>query len=167
MSSAAEQVKQQAHHATEKIREHSPNSRQLIGVVTIITAAVLLLTVGGVLLGGTAIAVTIGTPIVIFFSPILVPLAITLFLATAGLLTAGGFGLATYSAVRWLYEYVKGHHPVGSDKVDAAKNRIYGTATQLKERATGYVHGAQENVQQTKEQITDTAANKYSGYAQK
>ncbi|KAG6548176.1 hypothetical protein Mapa_010227 [Marchantia paleacea] len=151
------QVKEQAHNVTEKIREHSPNQSQVIGLVTIITAIILLLTVGGLLLGGAAIAVTLVTPVLIFFSPILIPLATIFFLATAGVVSAGGFVLAAYSASRWLYEYVKGRHPVGSDRVDAAKNRLVDTASQLKERASGYVHGVQESAQHAKEQTVDAA----------
>ncbi|OAE26091.1 hypothetical protein AXG93_4022s1030 [Marchantia polymorpha subsp. ruderalis] len=112
---STEQVKEQAHHVTEKIREHSPNQSQVIGLVTIITAILLLLTIGG------------------------------------------GFGLAAYSASRWLYEYVKGRHPVGSDRVDAAKSRLVDTASHLKERASGYVHGVQESAQHAKDRTVDAA----------
>ncbi|KAL2643024.1 hypothetical protein R1flu_010611 [Riccia fluitans] len=150
--STTEQLKQQTQHVKERLQEHAPNQRQLIGAVTIVTIVVLLTTVGGLLMGGLALGAVVLTPFFIFFSPVLVPVGTVLFLGIAGLLSAAGFTLVGFSTLRWLYHYFKGHHPVGSDKVDAAKNRIVDTASQLKERASVYVHGAQENVQQAKDQ---------------
>ncbi|KAL3696253.1 hypothetical protein R1sor_010329 [Riccia sorocarpa] len=159
----AEQLKEQAQHMKERLQEQAPNQRQLIGAVTIVTIIVLLTTIGGLLTGGLAIGAAVLTPVLIFFSPVLVPLATVLFMGVAGLLSATGFTLAGFSSLRWLYHYFKGHHPVGSDKVDAAKNRIVDTASHLKERASVYVHGAQENVAHVKDQTM--AATTYHSQA--
>ncbi|KAL2632409.1 hypothetical protein R1flu_017095 [Riccia fluitans] len=155
--STTEHLKQQAQHMKERIQEQAPNQRQLIGAVTIMTIIVLLTTVGGLLMGGLALGAAVLTPVFLFFSPVLVPVGTVLFIGIAGLLSAAGFTLAGFSSVRWLYQYFKGRHPVGSDKVDAAKNCIVDTASQLKERASVYVHGAQENVQRAKDQTVAAA----------
>ncbi|KAL3696232.1 hypothetical protein R1sor_010308 [Riccia sorocarpa] len=152
-----QQLKEQAQHMKETLQEQAPNQRQLIGAVTIVTVIVLLTTIGGLVTGGLAIGAAVLTPVFIFFSPVLVPLGTVFFVGVAGLLSAAGVTLVGVSTLRWLYHYFMGYHPVGSDKVDAAKNRIVDTASHLKERASDYVHDAQENFEHVKDQTLATA----------
>ncbi|KAL2649594.1 hypothetical protein R1flu_017722 [Riccia fluitans] len=155
--STTEQLKQQAQYMKERIQEKAPTQRQLTGGLTIVTIVGLLTAVGGLLIGGLALGAAVLTPVFIVFSPVLVPVGTVLLLGIAGLLSAAGFTLAGFSSLRWLYQYFKGHHPVGSDNVDDAKNRIVNTASHLKERAFVDVRDGQENVQQAKDQTKAAA----------
>ena len=96
---------------------------------------VVLVAIAGALAIGSAIVLVILSPVLLFFSPILVPAGIVLFLCTAGIVTAGGAGLATLSAVSWLYRYVKGKHPRGSDQLDQVMGRVHETTEHVKHRA--------------------------------
>ncbi|EFJ36766.1 hypothetical protein SELMODRAFT_403436 [Selaginella moellendorffii] len=121
-----------------KLREHSPNARQVLGLVALLLGTVAVLTVGGFMLGGLALAVVIGIPVFLFFSPVLVPLGIVLFLAVSGIVITGAAILAFLSSVSWIYNYFKGRHPVGSDKIEAARQRLLGSVHQATEKAREY-----------------------------
>ncbi|CAA2934862.1 oleosin 1 [Olea europaea subsp. europaea] len=97
-------------------------------------------TIGGILLGlsgltltGTVVALIIATPVLVLFSPILIPAGIVLFLVTAGFLFAGGCGVVALAALLWIYNYVAGRHPPGSDQLDYARMTIANKARDAKE----------------------------------
>jgi hypothetical protein len=75
------------------------------------------LLLGGLALTGTTITALLATPVLIFFSPILIPLAVVAFFTIGGLLGAGTFGVAVLSVISWAYNYYKGRHPYGADQV--------------------------------------------------
>jgi hypothetical protein len=60
----------------------------------------------GLILAGTVIALTVATPVLVIFSPMLVPAAITLALMAAGFVTSGGLGVAALSVFSWMYKYL-------------------------------------------------------------
>ena len=96
---------------------------------------VALVAIAGALAIGSAIVLVILSPVLLFFSPILVPVGIVLFLCSAGIVAAGGTGVATLSAAVWLYRYLKGTHPRGSQQVDHVMGRIHETAEHMKHKA--------------------------------
>uniref|UniRef100_A0A0D6R461 Oleosin n=1 Tax=Araucaria cunninghamii TaxID=56994 RepID=A0A0D6R461_ARACU len=127
-----------------KLNEHTPNSTQVLGFLTLFISGAILLVLTGLTVAGTVVGLVVLTPVLIFFSPILIPVGTVLFVAAAGLFSVGGFGLAVFSLVSWLYNYVKGRHPPGSDQIDYARMRIADTASHMKDYAReygGYLQG--------------------------
>ena len=96
---------------------------------------VALVAVAGAVTIASAIVLVILSPVLLFFSPILVPVGIVLFLCTAGIVAACGTGVATLSLAVWLYRYLKGRHPRGSQQVDHVMGRVHKTAEQIKHKA--------------------------------
>ncbi|XP_050365723.1 oleosin Ara h 15.0101-like [Argentina anserina] len=56
-------------------------------------------------LTGSVMVLIFASPVVVLFSPILVPVGIVLFLAASGLIFSGGCGVAGITALSWLYRY--------------------------------------------------------------
>ncbi|KAK9141994.1 hypothetical protein Syun_011394 [Stephania yunnanensis] len=70
--------------------------------------------------------------------PLLVPGGLMMFFATTGFLFASVFAVADLSALSWIYEYVTGRHPPGSDQLDYAKTTMANKAKEMRERAKEY-----------------------------
>lgn len=83
--------------------QDQPKGKQLVKAATAVTAGGSLLVLSGLTLAGTVIALTVATPLLIIFSPVLVPAAITVVLIITGFLASGGFGIAAITAFSWLY----------------------------------------------------------------
>lgn len=49
-----------------------------------------------------------------------------------------GFGVVAVAALSWVYRYFRGLNPPGSDRVNYARNRIYDTASHVKDYAREY-----------------------------
>ncbi|XP_002975381.2 oleosin 1 [Selaginella moellendorffii] len=130
-----DQAKQQARRIMSRLRERAPNSRQLLGIVLLLTAALIVLVLGGITLAGAGLSLALATPLFILFSPILVPLAGIVAVGTGGFVSLSAAFVTACSAVAWLYNYVKGRHPVGADKIDAVKHKIADTASHVSEKA--------------------------------
>ncbi|KAK7311817.1 hypothetical protein RJT34_10191 [Clitoria ternatea] len=126
----------------------SPPARQTVKFITAATIGVTLLLLSGLILTGTVIGLIIATPLLVLFSPILVPAAIVLFLAASGFLFSGGCGVAAIAALSWLYTYVSGNHPAGTDTFDYAKGLLADKARDVKERAKDYGGYAQGRIQE-------------------
>lgn len=149
----ADTVKQRADDLYFRAQQNSPlNRRQVLGLVTILVAVGTVLTLAGLAFAGTSITVFLASPVLLFFSPILVPLAIIAFFSIGSLLGFGGF----VSFVVWAYKYYKGGQPVGSEQVDAARSRLYEGATQVRSKAQQYGQDAKEYVKAKTD--TSTAA---------
>ncbi|EEC77750.1 hypothetical protein OsI_16870 [Oryza sativa Indica Group] len=84
-----------------------------------------------------------GTPVLVIFSPVLVPAAIALALMAAGFVTSGGLGVAALSVFSWMYKYLTGKHPPGADQLDHAKARLASKARDIKEAAQHRIDQAQ------------------------
>ncbi|XP_010433682.1 PREDICTED: oleosin 18.5 kDa [Camelina sativa] len=113
-------------------------SRQIAKAATAVTAGGSLLVLSSLTLVGTVIALTVATPLLVIFSPILVPALITVALLITGFLSSGGFGIAAITVFSWIYRYATGEHPQGSDKLDSARMKLGSKAQDLKDRAQYY-----------------------------
>ncbi|KAI5060705.1 hypothetical protein GOP47_0025125 [Adiantum capillus-veneris] len=114
--------RQQGHESIiERARKHAPASSQIIGFLALLITGGVSLFIGGLTVTGIVITLVLLTPVFLFFSPILVPAGIVLFLCVAGVLTAGGAGVATMSVLSWVYNHFKGQHPRGSNQVEGAE----------------------------------------------
>ncbi|OVA08477.1 Oleosin [Macleaya cordata] len=139
---------------TQKLSEMAPSSRQTVKFLTAATIGAVMLVLSGLTLTGTVISLIIVTPLLVLFSPILVPAGIVLFLTTTGFLFSGGMGVAALSALSWIYNYVAGKHPPGSDRVDYARMRLASKARDVKERAKEYGQYVQNKAQEVSQQAT-------------
>ncbi|CAO2043225.1 unnamed protein product [Urochloa humidicola] len=110
---------------------------------TAATAGGSMLVLSGLILAGTVIALTVATPVLVIFSPVLVPAAITLALMAAGFVTSGGLGVAALSVFSWMYKYLTGKHPPGADQLDHAKARLASKARNIKDAAQHRIEQAQ------------------------
>ncbi|CAA3005378.1 oleosin 1-like [Olea europaea var. sylvestris] len=114
--------------------KQQPRSHQMVKAATAATAGGSLLVLSGLTLAGTVIALTLATPLLVIFSPVLVPAALAIFLICSGFLASGGFGVAAVSVLSWIYRYVTGKHPPGADQLDYAKTKLGAKAREMKER---------------------------------
>ncbi|KZV39399.1 oleosin 1-like [Dorcoceras hygrometricum] len=128
----------------QKLRQHAPNSTQLVGLATLVISGGILLLLTGLTLTVTVLGLIFFTPMILISCPIWFPLGTLLFIAVAGFLSFFGFGVAAAAAASWLYRYFRGFNPPGSDRVDYARTRIADTASHVKDCAReygGYLHG--------------------------
>ncbi|PKA53328.1 Oleosin 16 kDa [Apostasia shenzhenica] len=110
-------------------------SQQIVKAAAAAAAGGSMLLLSGLTLAGTVIALTVATPLLVIFSPVLVPAAFALTLLAGGFLTSGGFGVAALSVLSWMYKYMTGKHPVGADQIDQARARIAEKARDIKSSA--------------------------------
>ncbi|XP_044970485.1 oleosin 16 kDa-like [Hordeum vulgare subsp. vulgare] len=127
------------HHDQQK----QPAMMCALKAATAATAAGSLLVLSGLILAGTVIALTVATPVLVIFSPVLVPAAIALALMSAGFVTSGGLGVAALSVFSWMYKYLTGKHPPGADQLDHAKARLATKARDIKDAAQTRIDQAQ------------------------
>lgn len=79
---------------------------------TVATAALLvplgsaLLGASGLALAATLIGLALAAPLLVIFSPVLIPVALAAVLTASGLLTSGALGVAGISALTWAVGYV-------------------------------------------------------------
>ncbi|ONL92452.1 Oleosin [Zea mays] len=71
------------------------------------TAAFSMLLLSGLAVTGTVLALIVATPLMVIFSPVLVPAAITVALLTVGIVSSGGFGVAAVAVLAWVYRYLQ------------------------------------------------------------
>lgn len=129
------------------INVNNPPSRQTVKFITAATIGISLLLLSGLTLTGTVIGLIIATPLLVIFSPILVPAAFVLFVVACGFLFSGGCGVAAIASLSWIYNYVSGNHPAGADTLDYAKGYLADKAKDVKERAKDYGSYAQGRIQ--------------------
>ncbi|XP_072987958.1 oleosin 16 kDa-like [Typha latifolia] len=116
-------------------QQKQPMMMTAVKAATAATAGGSMLLLSGLTLAGTVIALTIATPLLVIFSPVLVPAAIAMMLLAAGFVTSGGFGVAALSVLSWMYRYLTGKHPPGADQLEHAKARLASKARDIKESA--------------------------------
>ncbi|KAL8149319.1 oleosin L-like [Apium graveolens] len=122
---------QQAHEESA----NEPKAHKVVKAATAVTAGGSLLLLSGLTLAGTVMGLAIATPLVVIFSPVLVPAAIFVFLIISGFLASGGFGVAAVSVLSWIYKYLKGGQPAGADTFEQARMKLAARARELKEKA--------------------------------
>ncbi|KAH7306794.1 hypothetical protein KP509_22G030700 [Ceratopteris richardii] len=102
------------------------------------------------------ITAAVSAPLLLFLSPILLPLGTFVIIVTAGVLGVGGATLGTLIVISWLQGYRKGRPVVGAEKVEAVKRTLVGTVGAAKERAAETVQVAREKVPEAKEKLVET-----------
>lgn len=113
-------------------------SHQVAKTTTAVTLGGSLMVLSGLTLAATVIGLVLATPLLVIFSPVLVPAAITIFAIMAGLVTSGGFGVVASFVFYWMYRYATGKHPIGAEQIDRARDKIAHAAHDVKEKAEQY-----------------------------
>lgn len=113
-------------HGPEK--EQHPASYQAAKAATAVFVGSFLLLLSALAMAGTVVGLTAATPLLVIFSPVLVPAAIGLVLLCAGLVLSGGFGVAALAVLGWMYQYMTGKYPAVADQLEQAWKAIAGEA---------------------------------------
>lgn len=121
-------------------------SHQVAKTTTAVTLGGSLMVLSGLTLAATVIGLVLATPLLLIFSPVLVPAAITLFLIFAGFLASGGFGATASFIFYWMYRYATGKHPIGADQLDRAREKIANAAREMKDKAENLGHQTQQQI---------------------
>nr|AAK83833.1 glycine-rich protein GRP19 [Arabidopsis thaliana] len=77
---------------------------EIIQAVFSAGVALALLTFAGITLGGSVVACIISTPLLVIFSPVLVPATIATTLLASGFTASGSFGATAFTILSWLYK---------------------------------------------------------------
>ncbi|KAJ8526733.1 hypothetical protein K7X08_029210 [Anisodus acutangulus] len=85
--------------------QHQQLSIQVAKTTTAVTVGGSLMVLSGLTLAATVIGLVMVTPLLVIFSPVLVPAAITIFMILGGLLAAGGFGATATFVFYWMYRF--------------------------------------------------------------
>lgn len=125
----------QQQHFGQYGQKHQQLSHQVAKTTTAVTLGGSLMVLSGLTLAATVIGLVLATPLLVIFSPVLVPAAITLFLITAGFVTSGGFGATASFVFYWMYRYATGKHPIGADQLDRAREKLTHAAYDAKDKA--------------------------------
>ncbi|GMH08762.1 hypothetical protein Nepgr_010602 [Nepenthes gracilis] len=125
---------QHGQHQHHQMQQH-PRAHQVVKAATAATIGGSLLLLSGLTLAGTVITLTVATPLLVIFSPVLVPAAIAVVFLIGGFLASGGFGIAALSALSWMYRYVTGKQPPGAEQLEQAKMKFASKAREMRDKA--------------------------------
>ncbi|VVB09373.1 unnamed protein product [Arabis nemorensis] len=104
--------------------ESGPSSTQVLSLLVGVPVVGSLLALAGLLLAGSVIGLMIALPLFLLFSPVIVPAALTIGLATVGFLTSGMFGLTGLSSISWVMNYLRGTRRTVPEQLEYAKRRM-------------------------------------------
>ncbi|KAL0417143.1 UNVERIFIED_CONTAM: Oleosin [Sesamum latifolium] len=110
--------------------DKAPSTSQVLAIVTLFPLGAVLLCLAGLILTGTIIGLAVATPLLVIFSPILVPAALTIALAVTGFLTSGAFGITALSSISWLLNYFRRMRGSLPEQLDHARRRVQETVGQ-------------------------------------
>ncbi|KAK4365846.1 hypothetical protein RND71_013726 [Anisodus tanguticus] len=139
-SKAKERMQMQPRHDQQQL------SRQVAKTTTAVTVGGSLMVLSGLTLAATVIGLAIATPLLVIFSPVLVPAVLTLGLILGGFLASCGFGATASFVFYWMYRYVTGKHPIGATKIDYARDKLAHAAHDVKEKAEQLGHQAGQQI---------------------
>ncbi|XP_073119835.1 oleosin H1-like [Henckelia pumila] len=108
------------------------STSQILAVITLLPVSGTLLCLAGLTLLGSLIGLAVATPLLVIFSPILVPAVILIGGATTAFLTSGAFGLTGLSSLSWVLNSFR--QATGKEPLDYAKGRVQEAIVQVGER---------------------------------
>ncbi|XP_043717261.1 oleosin-like [Telopea speciosissima] len=121
-----------------KLQDHAPNSTQVLGFLTLMISGAILLLLTGLTVTVTVLGLIFFAPLILLTSPIWVPVGAVLLMGVGGLLSMCGLGVAVVAGLTWIYKYLRGAHPPGSNRIDYARSRLADTASHVKDYARDY-----------------------------
>ncbi|XP_057951357.1 oleosin H2-like [Malania oleifera] len=147
MAESMQQLPPQLRRVTEGTKsllpEKGPSASQVLAVITLVPLGGVLLFLAGLALTGTVIGLAVAAPLIVIFSPVLVPAALIIALAVAGFLTSGAFGITGVSTLSWIVNYVR-RSGAGAE----AKQRAEEAAAQVGQKAKDVGHTVQGKAQE-------------------
>ncbi|KAL8141974.1 hypothetical protein V2J09_015006 [Rumex salicifolius] len=127
------------------LQEKSPPAQQLMAVVALLPLGGFLLVLSALTLTATVIGLAIATPLFVIFSPVLVPAALAIGMATMGFVVSGAFGVTALSALSWLVSYVRqARAGSGPGIMDEARWRVKEGMGRLGEKTKDLGQGIQD-----------------------
>ncbi|CAH9086567.1 unnamed protein product [Cuscuta europaea] len=136
--------------ATPQSRNDQPKlSYQVAKTATAATVGGSLMLLSGLTLVATIVGLVIATPLLVIFSPVLLPALLAALLILTGFLASGAFGATSSFIFYWSYRYITGKHPIGADKIDYAKDKLANAAYGIKEKAEQLGNKAQQQIKGT------------------
>ncbi|MBA0856885.1 hypothetical protein Goshw_004492 [Gossypium schwendimanii] len=96
--------------------QSGPSTTQVLTVLTLLPIGGTLLALAGLTLTGTVIGLCVATPLFVIFSPVLLPAAIAVFMAVAGFLSSGAFGLTGLSSLSYVFNRFR--QATGTEQLD-------------------------------------------------
>ncbi|RAL42228.1 unnamed protein product [Cuscuta campestris] len=129
-------------------------SYQVAKTATAATVGGSLMALSGITLVATIIGLVIATPLLLIFSPVLIPAALTAFLILAGLFASAAFLATSAFIFYWMYMYIAGKHPVGEDKINYMKEKLAVAAQGFKEKAAELGSKGQQQIKGTVQEST-------------
>ncbi|CAN8266165.1 unnamed protein product [Cochlearia groenlandica] len=105
-------------------KSRGPSTNQVVALIAGVPIGGSLLALAGMTLAGSVIGLMLSIPLLLLFSPVLVPAALTIGLAVTGILASGLFGLTGLSSVSWVLNYLRGTSNTVPEQLDYAKRRM-------------------------------------------
>lgn len=88
------------------LRASSPRASTLATAALLVPLGAALLGASGLALAATLAGLALAAPLLVLFSPVIVPAALAAALAVSGFVASGGLGVAGVSALAWAARYV-------------------------------------------------------------
>uniref|UniRef100_A0A7N0TN24 Oleosin n=1 Tax=Kalanchoe fedtschenkoi TaxID=63787 RepID=A0A7N0TN24_KALFE len=95
-----------SHHKTRKTNGGF-SFKKILVVACMLPLIATLFALAGLSLAGALVGLLITAPLLVLFSPVLVPAALALGLAVAGILSSGAIGLAAVTVLFWVYHFLR------------------------------------------------------------
>ncbi|GMI99136.1 hypothetical protein like AT3G01570 [Hibiscus trionum] len=95
-----------------------PSTSQVLAVLTLLPIGGALLALAGLTLTGTVIGLTVATPLLVIFSPVLIPAAIAVAMVVVGFLSSGVFGVTGLSSLSYVFNRLRQATATSSEHFD-------------------------------------------------
>jgi Zn-dependent protease with chaperone function len=106
------------------LQDKGPSASQALTVATLFPLGGLLMVLSSLALAGSVMGLALATPLLLLFSPVLVPAALLIGLAVTGFLTSGALGLGGLSSLTVLANAARQAFQRTPDYVDQARLRM-------------------------------------------
>lgn len=97
---------------------------QVLALVAGVPVGGTLLTLAGLTLAGSVIGLMLAFPLLLIFSPVIVPAAFVIGLAMTGFFVSGAIGLTGLSSMSWVLNYVRRARDYMPEELEEAKQRL-------------------------------------------
>ncbi|KAL1214555.1 Oleosin 21.2 kDa [Cardamine amara subsp. amara] len=141
----------------KSMTENGPSKTQVLSLLIGVPVVGSLLALAGLLLAGSVIGLMVAIPLFLLFSPVIVPAAITIGLATAGFLASGMFGLTGLSSISWVMNYLRGTRKTVPEQLEYAKKRMADAVSYAGQKGKEMGQHVQNKAQDVKQYDTTKA----------
>ncbi|KAM0933605.1 putative oleosin [Dioscorea sansibarensis] len=114
-------AEKQHRYASREITTPWTRTRQTFKFITEGATGTALLLLAGLTETVTVVSLVMATPVLVIFSPVLVPAAVVLLLGLGGFVLSCVFGVMAL----WIYNYVAGKQPPESEQVEVGMPAFY------------------------------------------